>query len=70
MSKRIQQGTLQVDPFLAEFINTQLLPELGLAEADFWLGFKRKSTSGIQAIAIYLSIPPPMCNFCAIVATW
>ena len=40
MSKRIQQGTLQVDPFLAEFINTQLLPELGLAEADFWLGFE------------------------------
>lgn len=40
MNQKIQQGTLQVDPLLADFVNTQLLPELGLAEADFWLGFE------------------------------
>lgn len=40
MSQRIQLGTLQVDPLLAEFVNTQLLPQLGLAEADFWAGFE------------------------------
>lgn len=40
MSQRIQLGTLKVDPLLAEFVNTQLLPELDLDEADFWLGFE------------------------------
>jgi malate synthase len=40
MNQKTQQGTLQVDPLLADFVNTQLLPELGLAEADFWLGFE------------------------------
>lgn len=40
MSQRIQLGTLQVDPLLAEFVNTQLLPQLGLAGADFWAGFE------------------------------
>jgi malate synthase len=40
MSKKIQLGTLHVDPLLVEFVNTQLLPELGLAEDDFWAGFE------------------------------
>lgn len=40
MSERIQLGTLRVDPLLAEFINGQLLPQLDMAEADFWAGFE------------------------------
>jgi malate synthase len=40
MSQKIQLGTLQVDSLLAEFVNAQLLPELDLAEADFWVGFE------------------------------
>ena len=38
MSQRIQFATLKVDPLLAEFVNMQLLPELELAEEDFWAG--------------------------------
>ncbi len=40
MSQRILLGTLKVDPHLAEFVNTQLLPELELTESDFWAGFE------------------------------
>ncbi|MBL4572652.1 MAG: malate synthase G, partial [Gammaproteobacteria bacterium] len=40
MSQRIQLGTLKVDPLLAEFVSAQLLPQIGLAEADFWAGFE------------------------------
>lgn len=40
MSERIQLGTLQVDPLLAEFINAELLPQLAMTEADFWAGFE------------------------------
>lgn len=40
MISRTQLGSLQVDPLLAEFVNTQLLPELRLTEADFWAGFE------------------------------
>lgn len=40
MSQRIQIGALRVDPLLAEFINTQLLPELQITETEFWAGFE------------------------------
>ena len=40
MSQRIRSAKLEVDPLLAEFVNTQLLPQLTMSESDFWAGFE------------------------------
>ncbi len=40
MSQRIRLAKLDVDPLLAGFVNTQLLPHLALSESEFWSGFE------------------------------
>lgn len=39
MTKYVQVGNLQVAEQLADFINQQVLPESGVVQNDFWLGF-------------------------------
>ncbi|MEX0965143.1 MAG: malate synthase G [Pseudohongiellaceae bacterium] len=39
MNHRIPLATLEVDALLAEFINSELLPQLDLDESEFWAGF-------------------------------
>lgn len=40
MSQRIQLAKLRVDPLFAEFVSTQLLPQISMPEDEFWAGFE------------------------------
>lgn len=39
MTTRIQLGELQVDPMLANFVNNEVLPKIGVDAQHFWAGF-------------------------------
>lgn len=40
MTQRVQIGSLQVAPVLADLVSAQILPESGVSEQQFWSGFE------------------------------